>query len=204
MYGHALFAPFFAPWVLKLALEESALVVSSDYRLLPSANGVADTLEDLEDFWQWSRNQLPQILEHRAPGHSFDFTRLLLTGSSAGGYCAVQVALSHPDEVSAMAMAYPFVDPADEVIVNGPTGTDPNIFRFPLESLPSKEAVMSWIDEQKRTVKIQAGMETTPFAVAATQYGLLCSHIFDSRNLRRSEFLPLERLQLGARLPPNM
>lgn len=86
MYGHSLFAPFFAPWILKLALEESAVVVSADYRLLPSNNGVADVLEDLEDFWQWIHKELPGILQRQQPDLSPDFTRLMLTGGSAGGY----------------------------------------------------------------------------------------------------------------------
>jgi carboxylesterase type B len=61
-YGHSLFAPFFTPWVLKLTLEHSAILVSANYRLLPSANGVADLLEDLEDFWQWTHSHLPGAL----------------------------------------------------------------------------------------------------------------------------------------------
>jgi hypothetical protein len=202
--GHSLFAPFFAPWLLKLALEESAVIVSADYRLLPSANGVADLLEDLEDFWQWTRADLPGVLERRVPGHSLDFAQLLVTGGSAGGYCATQIALSHPEDISAMAMIYPFVDPADEVILNGPKAGEPTILRFPLEDLPSKEDVITWIEELKKTVSSQAGMERTPYAVAATQYGLLYSHMFDSEDLRRPGFLPLKRLEGGASLPKNM
>jgi acetyl esterase/lipase len=66
--AHSLFAPFFAPWALKLALDHGAIVVSADYRLLPTSNGIADQLEDLEDFWQWYRNTLPPILQRNNAG----------------------------------------------------------------------------------------------------------------------------------------
>lgn len=203
-YGHCLFAPFFTPWILKLALEEQAIIISADYRLLPSKNGVADILEDLEDFWKWTKLSLPSILGQRAPDLALDFKRLLLTGGSAGGYCAMQIALSHPDEITAMAMAYPFVDPADEVILHGPRAEDPTILHLPFEGLPSKDDVLAWISESRKTVISQAGMERTLFSVAATQYGLLYTHIFDSAGLERPEFLPLERIRTGARLPRNM
>lgn len=111
MYGHRLFAPFFAPWVLRLELENSAIIVSADYRLLPSANGVADVLEDLEDFWQWTRSDLPEVLDRQAPGHSTDFSRVLLTGSSAGGYCVIQLALSHPNDISRLQSRIPLLIP---------------------------------------------------------------------------------------------
>ncbi|KAH8888030.1 alpha/beta-hydrolase [Thozetella sp. PMI_491] len=203
-YGHALFAPFFSPWALKLALEQSAIVVSADYRLLPSVNGVADVLEDLEDFWQWTRTTLPAALELRTPGHSVDFHRLLLTGSSAGGYAATQLALSHPDDISVVAMAYPFVDPKDDVIVSGPKAGEPTILRFPLEDMPSKEAVAAWVKEARQTVTTRAGLERTPLAVAAAQYGQFDELFFDNRNLNRPEFLPMERIKAGAKLPKKM
>jgi hypothetical protein len=203
-YGHSLFAPFFAPWVLKLALENSAVVVSADYRLLPSVNGVADLLEDLEDFWHWTRSNLPDVLESRAPGHSIDFSRLLLTGNSAGGYCAVQIALSHPEDISAIAVAYPFVDPKDDVMVNGPAPENPTILRFPLENMPTKEAVVAWIEETRSTVASKAEHERTPFAVGMTQYGMFDSKIFDSSDLNQAKFLPMERIKAGARLPKKM
>jgi hypothetical protein len=204
VYGHSLFAPFFSPWVLKLALENSAVVISPDYRLLPSANGVADVLEDLEDFWQWTRSHLPEVLEHHAPGHSTDLSRLLLTGNSAGGYGVMQLALSHPNDVSAIAVAYPFVDPKDNIFVKGPTDENPTILRFPLKDIPSKNVVVTSIDEARKTVTSKAELERTPFAVGATQYGLFNSEIFDSSNLNRTDFLPMERIRAGAKLPKKM
>lgn len=188
-----------------MALENKAIIVSADYRLLPSENGVVDTLEDLEDFWQWSRSDaFAKVLQNRLPGHSLDVSRLLLTGSSAGGYAVMQLALSHPDEISAVATAYPFVNPKDPIMVSGPRDDEPTILHMAREEMPSKAAVLSWIEETKKTVATKAGFERTPFAAAAAQHGLYYSKIFDPKGLNRPDFVPTERLRAGARLPKKM
>ena len=193
------------PWALKLSIESSAIIVSPDYRLLPSANGVADQLEDLEDFWQWTRTGLAESLKHHAPEHTADLSSLLLTGGSAGGYCITQLALSHPDEIKAMAMSYPFVNPADGIMAEGPGPDEPTLFNVPLEEMKTAEEVRAWIEDAKKSVVSRAGHERGDYALAATQHGMFYSHIFDSANLgRREEFLPLERIRGGARLPKHM
>lgn len=203
--AHSLFAPFFPIWALKLALEQKAIIVSPDYRLLPSENGVADVLEDLEDFWQWSRSDnFAKMLQVRSSGHSIDFSRLLVTGSSAGGYAAMQVAMTHPDDIAAVATAYPFVNPKDPIMFSGPRDDEPTILRVAREEMPTKTSVLDWIEETKYTVATKAGFERTPFAVAASQYGIYYSKIFDPRGLNRLEFIPTERLRAGARLPKKM
>lgn len=203
--AHSLFAPFFPIWSLKLALESKAIIVSPDYRLLPSENGVADILEDLEEFWQWSRSDtFVKILQNRSPGHSLDVSRLLLTGSSAGGYAAMQLALTHPDDITAVATAYPFVNPKDPIMFSGPRDDEPTILRMALEEMPSKTSVLDWIEETKNKVTTKAGFERTPFAAAASQHGLYYSKIFDPKGLDRSDFIPTERLRAGARLPKKM
>ena len=82
--AHGLFAPFFPKWTDKLALDHSAIIVSPDYRLLPSKNGLADLLEDLEDGWSWTKSSLNVFLKENAPGHEADFGHVLLAGGSAG------------------------------------------------------------------------------------------------------------------------
>lgn len=204
MTAHSLFAPFFSPWALDLAIQNCAIIVSADYRLLPTANGVADILEDLEDFWQWTRSDLARVLERRATGHSINLSRLILTGSSAGGYAVTQLALSHPDDVSVIATAYPFVDPQDDIFVNGPTEDEPTVLRLPLEDMPSKAAVVTWIEEERKKITTKAGFERGPFNAASAQYGLFYSNIFDNKALRQPNFSPLERIKAGAKLPKNM
>lgn len=82
--GYGLYAPFFGRWEARLAVKHGAIIISPDYRLLPTTNGVADQLEDVVDCWEWTKEKLPGILQEKAPGHALDFSRVLLQGSSAG------------------------------------------------------------------------------------------------------------------------
>ncbi|KAM0715660.1 hypothetical protein Q7P37_009158 [Cladosporium fusiforme] len=203
--AHSLFAPFFVPWALKLALDHGAIIVSADYRLLPTPNGVADQLEDLEDFWQWYRNALPSLLRRKAPGHEIDYHKSLLVGSSAGGYYAAQVAMSHPDEISALALIYPAVDLRDDIWTNGPSEGAPTVLRFPQEEMMSKEDALAWVQEKRKVVASKGGFEITPFVVSLTQHGLFASEMLEHGNAKlSSDHLPLERLKAGAKLPKNV
>ncbi|KAK8005732.1 hypothetical protein PG990_011769 [Apiospora arundinis] len=209
--GHSLFPTFFAPWLADLAVANSAIIVSADHRLLPTARGIIDVVEDLEDFWQWTHSSsgsgLSQALRRLVPGddHSFDFSKLLLAGGSAGGYGASQLALSHPDDIAALALTYPFVDPQDPIFVDGPGPDEPTVLRFPPDQILSREEAAAWIEETRRAgVTTKAGAERTPFCVAATQHGIFYSMVIDNAKLMRPEFLPLERLRAGAKLPKNV
>jgi hypothetical protein len=132
------------------------------------------------------------------------FLACFLLAAQTGGYGVMQLALSHPNDVSAIAVAYPFLDPKDDIFVKGPAPEDPTMLRFPLEDIPSKDAVVAWIEETRKTVASKAELERTPFSVGAAQYGLFDSEIFDSSNLNRPEFLPVERIKAGANLPKKM
>jgi len=200
--AHSLFAPFFAPWALKLALDYEAIVVSADYRLLPTQNGIADQLEDLEDFWRWYHDNLPSVLRHKTAGFEIDYKRALLIGGSAGGYYAAQLAMSHPDEISALALTYPAVDLKDGIWNDGPPEGAPTVLRFPAEEMPSREEALAWVAENRKTVASKGGFERTPFLVALTQYGLFGQEMFEHDGAQlQSEHLPLERLKAGAKLP---
>ncbi|KAM0433450.1 hypothetical protein ACHAPT_004330 [Fusarium lateritium] len=202
--AHGLFAAFFPKWVDKLALKHSAIIVSPDYRLLPSENGVADLLEDLEDCWQWTKQKLPGILENKAPGHLLDFSRTLLAGGSAGGYCATEIAFSHPDEFGVLAIVYPLLDPRDKVYIKGPGPDEPTILRADLKDMPTKEDTLAWIGEKRKTPHSKDGFDRLPFAIAACHSGIFASEIFDNKNLNMREFFPLERVEAGERLPAKM
>ncbi|KAK7424583.1 hypothetical protein QQZ08_008593 [Neonectria magnoliae] len=202
--GHSLFAPFFPPSVSPLALENSGIVVSADHRLLPSKNGIADILEDLEDFWQWTKLGLPPILEEIAPGHVIDFSKVLVVGGSAGGYCAAQVALSHPEDISALAIIYPCLDVKDKLYLEGPAEGEPTVLRYPLDQMPSVPDTLIWIEEKRSAVVTKGGFERTLFATSACQNGIFASHIFDHKNMDLDAFLPLERIKAGAKLPPKV
>jgi acetyl esterase/lipase len=185
-------------------LENEGIIVSADYRLLPTANGIADVAEDLEDFWKWSRSELPAVLDRHAPGQSLDYSRLLLVGGSAGGYCTFQLALSHPEDISAVATAYPFVDPQDDIFTKGPAPGEPIPLRFPAEDLPSKEETIAWIEEARKTITTKAGFERTLFCVAATQYGLFASKVIGDEVSQNPYLTPQNWIKTGAKLPKNV
>lgn len=70
-----------------------------DYHLLPEANG-HDILDDINDFWDWVTSDREQCLRsavRAATGDAFDvdLDRVIVEGESAGGYLAIQLALSH-------------------------------------------------------------------------------------------------------------
>ncbi|KAK4499629.1 hypothetical protein PRZ48_010147 [Zasmidium cellare] len=203
--GHSLFAAWFHPWLIKMALDQDAIIISADYRLLPSPGGIADQLEDLEDFWQWIKAKFPTVLQDRAPGHALDFEHLLLVGGSAGGYYVSQVALSHPDEISALAMAYPCVDLKDSIVNEGPPLGKPTVLRFPEADIPSKEEGLAWIRKKRGTVASKGELEITPYCVSLAQNGIFNAEVFEYDGVRlTTNELPLERLKGGARLPKNV
>ncbi|RFN51443.1 hypothetical protein FIE12Z_4280 [Fusarium flagelliforme] len=202
--GHALFAPFFAKWVDKLALKNDAIIISPDYRLLPSANGLHDILEDVEDGWQWSKNQLPAVMREKFPGIELEFGRTMLVGGSAGGYCATQLSLSHPDDFTSLALVYPLIDIDDRIFTEGPRPDEPNVLRFPNEDILPKEDTLAWIEKARQTPASRAGFERTPFAVSACQNGIFASHLLDPKGLNKDEFRPLARIEAGARLSKSM
>lgn len=106
--GSALFPDFAAQWALDYAILHSAIWVSPDYRLLPESNGL-DILEDLKDFWTWVRRDLSGYLQSIGSAAEPDLEHILAYGESAGGYLALQTALTVP-EVKAVIAAYPMVD----------------------------------------------------------------------------------------------
>src|SRR5256885_5093150 len=113
--GHRMYEPWWSNWqvtstaaftiyehmtelnlesrLIELALSQGAIIISPDYRLLPEANG-ADTLNDVESFWDWLHSILPSIAKswHARP----DLTKIACCGQSCGGRLATQSALLFP------------------------------------------------------------------------------------------------------------
>lgn len=165
-------------------------------------DGIADQLEDLEDFWQWYRSTLPSVLQRNAAGHDIDYERALLTGGSAGGYFAAQLAMSHPDDSSALALSYPAVDLRDQIWIDGPAEDAPTVLRFPAEEVPSRDEALAWVAETRKTVASKGDLERVPALVALTQHGLFTQEMFEHSDVKlRSEDLSLERLRAGVKLP---
>ncbi|KAH7002554.1 Alpha/Beta hydrolase protein [Ilyonectria destructans] len=98
------------PRIIQYALDSKSILVSCDYRLLPESSG-KDILEDIDDLWSWVHGRLQQALEVMTNGqNTADLQRVLLAGESAGGYLALQLALSHPTAIRAVIASYPMID----------------------------------------------------------------------------------------------
>ncbi|KAH8703219.1 Alpha/Beta hydrolase protein [Talaromyces proteolyticus] len=105
--GDSIYAAWFPLWVLELAEEHSAVIVSANYRFLPEVTGL-DVLDDVDDFWTWLHSEdLTKILKQQEHPISLDLDRILTAGDSAGGLLSVYLTLSQPDNIRAGTAAYP-------------------------------------------------------------------------------------------------
>lgn len=89
--GHRMYEPWFAQWLLDLAEDHGAIIVSPDYRLLPESTG-KDILSDVAHFWRWVQKDLPQHMERENLPRP-DISNILCCGESSGGFISVYCAL---------------------------------------------------------------------------------------------------------------
>lgn len=100
------FSAFFVPFLHR----NNAITVLPNYRLTPEHTG-DDILEDMADFWTWFRSSLPTYVASKDPSISLDFSKVLVAGESAGGWCALQSVLSLPQSTfKACLVQYPFTN----------------------------------------------------------------------------------------------
>jgi len=102
--------------ILDYAHHHSAVLIAPDYRLLPEARGL-DILSDISSFWSWVGTSLPSVLSSSQPDPvTADLNHVLVTGDSAGGWCAMHSALSQTPStmnginIRAVAVAYGMLD----------------------------------------------------------------------------------------------
>lgn len=199
--GHSLFAPFWPPWILDLAVEQGAVVASPDFQLLPTANGIADVCQDLEEFWTWLNEKLPKVLQRRFRGHAVDYSKLLLIGCSTGGYGAMKLALSHPQDMAVLALAYPSIDLQSALFTSGPQLGHRRVLGFPSDKLPSLQECLSWIVYRRGTTTTKDGFDPMFLAASLIDHGLYDRTMLFPKDYRSFEHLPLERIKSGAKLP---
>ncbi|KAL2817758.1 alpha/beta-hydrolase [Aspergillus cavernicola] len=89
--GHRMYEPWFAQWLLDLAIDHEAIIITPDYRLLPESNG-SSILSDVAHFWRWMQTDLLQYIEHHALPQP-DISNILCCGESSGGFISVYCAL---------------------------------------------------------------------------------------------------------------
>jgi len=108
------FRPWIATWYTQWAVRNQAILVSADYRLAPESK-VAEIADDLESLWAWVHSELPSTLESRVSRISADLSKIVVSGESAGGWCAFQLGLSHPKDIRALILRFPMLDIAADV-----------------------------------------------------------------------------------------
>ncbi|EKG18772.1 hypothetical protein MPH_03998 [Macrophomina phaseolina MS6] len=119
--GTRLYAPWFSSYLLKYALDHSAIIISPDYRLLPEACGL-DILADISSLWTWLFTSLHAYILLRDPIYSYcgiDMKRIMVSGESAGGWLALQSAFMHPGQIKAILGIFPMLDLGDDHFTHG-------------------------------------------------------------------------------------
>lgn len=107
--GDALFKDWFSNYLVSFTHRTSSIVVLPNYRFVPESSG-ADILEDVRDFWTWVDSHLADFTASVAPGVEVDLDRLLVSGDSSGGWCALHSVFELPAErIKAVLLLYPMV-----------------------------------------------------------------------------------------------
>lgn len=118
--GTALYAPWFAAYLVPLLHRAGAIAILPNYRLVPEARG-DDLLADVASFHAWFTTALPAFLAARAPALALDYARVLVSGESAGAWLALQSVLTLPRAAfAACLLQYPVLSsiataPADVI-----------------------------------------------------------------------------------------
>ena len=206
--GSAIFPPFFPAWLPAFAISHSAILISPDYTLLPASKGLAAVTADIATFWAWLHTSLPSIFSSLKPGHQLDLSRILVNGGSAGGYLAISLALSHPQEIRAVAVAYPMLDFDSDWYRRGSHAVGaPNVFHMPDDMLPSVDAVRAQIQEMASgPVVAAAGTERSGAFGALAHYGLMRELLFDPEGTLDAsiDVWPIRRVKAGLDLPKRV
>ncbi|KAF2437445.1 alpha/beta-hydrolase [Karstenula rhodostoma CBS 690.94] len=129
--GTAVYAPWFAGYLVPFLIRNNAIAILPNYRLAPEHTG-DDILSDIASLGTWLTTSLPAYLASKNPSISPDLSRVLVSGESAGGWVALQSVLSLPQNTfRACLLQYPVVNAF-------PTSPDDIIMG---ESIPPKEVL---------------------------------------------------------------
>jgi acetyl esterase/lipase len=164
--GAALFPDFTAQWALDYANLHSAIWVAPDYRLLPESSGL-DILSDLDDFWTWVREDLPGYLRSIGSVAEPDYEHIMAYGESAGGWLALQTALTQA-KIKAVIAAFPMVD-LDSEWYSVKAGNSP----FGAPEVP-REVLDKHMKETPKGKIVVSGFppDRVPLALVAIQQGI--------------------------------
>jgi acetyl esterase/lipase len=89
-------------------------LVSADYRLAPQVT-VAEILTDVQDCLKFVYDKLPK---HTPTGIALDTSRIIVSGSSAGGYLSLLAGLYSKVKIRAILAIYPITNPYGKFFTN--------------------------------------------------------------------------------------
>jgi acetyl esterase/lipase len=109
--GDCLYPDWIGAFWIPFIHRTSAITVLPNYRLIPESTG-ADILEDLNDFWKWFHaGNLTKFLASQHGSIELDYSHVLASGDSAGGYMALMSALTQPrGAINAVLAQYPMTN----------------------------------------------------------------------------------------------
>jgi len=133
--GTAAYPDWFSGFLVPFLHRNNAIAILPNYRLTPEHTG-DEIIEDVADFWSWFRCSLPTYIASKDPSVSLDFSKVLVHGESAGGWCALQSILILPQHaIKACLVQYP-------VLCAFPTSPD----ETPMgEAIPSKKELAEFL-----------------------------------------------------------
>ncbi|KAF2791280.1 alpha/beta-hydrolase [Melanomma pulvis-pyrius CBS 109.77] len=127
--GTAAYPDWFSAFLVPFLHRNNSITVLPNYRLAPEHTG-NDILEDIADFWTWFRSSLPAYVASKKPSIKLDFSKVLVSGDSAGGWLALQSILSLPQStIKACLIQYPVTNAFPTSPDDTPSG----------QAIPSKE-----------------------------------------------------------------
>jgi acetyl esterase/lipase len=193
--GAALFPDFTAQWALDYCLQHSAIWVAPDYRLLPESKGLA-ILSNSSDFWTWVQEELPSYLRSLGNGMEPDYEHVMAYGESAGGYLALQTALTQGNLVKAVIAAFPMVDVDTPYYFQKMEGKSP----FQAPKVP-KEILDQHIASIPKGKIVVSGFppERLPLAMIAIQQGVFTEML--GKDDKLYPLRSLEKMKASERVP---
>ncbi|KAH7118772.1 Alpha/Beta hydrolase protein [Dendryphion nanum] len=189
--GTALFPDWFAAFFVPFIHRTSSIVVLPNYRLIPEHRG-KDILEDLADFWRWvDGDGLINFLKEREPGIEIERDRLCVSGDSAGGFMALQSAITLPEgRIRAVLAQYPMTN----VLRRKPTD------RYGDGPAPGPEI----IDEHVAAIKPGSVVSSaTPPARQSLSYALAAYGRWEEFFGTAKNLLPIRALEDVKSFPPT-
>ncbi|KAH7019615.1 Alpha/Beta hydrolase protein [Ilyonectria destructans] len=187
----SLYPDWFQPWLVEYALQHKAIMVSPNYRLMPEAAGL-DVLEDLSDIWSFVHGDLQTRLGN---GLKVSYDQILVTGDSAGGWLAVQSALSPFTKAQAVITSCPMIDIKIPFFT---TAFERSILGFPMMPADKVDNYIANL-KGKPVVSSASPPDRLDLALAAIQHGKYAEILGEDPSL-----YPMHKVKEVESIPPML